>query len=809
MSKAYLDCTLDPKKRAQALLEEMSLEEKVAQLTGVFPFDEEYNNFEEIAAKVPHGIGEVSTLEMRRMETLEEVVAWQRKVQQIVMENSEHHIPAIFHMEGLCGPFIQDSTSFPSGIGRGSSFDPKLEEQIAEIVSRQEAACGITHILAPVLDISRDSRMGRQGETYGEDPALASAMGAAYVRGVQKNETAGRKPESVAKHFLAFHNSNGGIHGAVSDTPPRLLEEIYGKPFQAAIQESKLSGIMPCYCTINGEPASASYGLLTKLLREEMGFDGLCVSDYGAVGNTHGSQHVGETPEEAGLLCLKAGMDIELPNPCGFGEKFQELFREKRADIHLLDQAVLRVLTSKFRMGLLEHPFALQGEELKKVFLCETDREVSLQSAKESLVLLKNNGVLPIKNTVKKIAVIGPHADSARKFFGGYTHMCMMESTYAIANSIAGVSGVKNADPEEITTVPGTNIQSDETEEFDKILKRQKPECKSLLEELKAKLPNVEIQYSYGYYIAGEDDQYYDEALKLVKEADLVLLTLGGKHGTCSMSSMGEGVDGSNINLPKGQDEFIKKAAAFGKPMVGVHFDGRPISSNVADQYLDAILEAWNPSETGAEAVVNVLLGDYNPGGKMPVTTAYHAGQIPIYYNHQYSSCWHQVGSIGFTNYVDLPHTPRYCFGHGLSYTQFSYSNLTLSQKEIEPFGTIEIKVDIENVGTRTGDEVVQLYIGDLYASMARPVKELAGFDRITLQPKEKKTVVFQLKASQMAFLDTDMRWKIEKGSFSVEVGSSSEDIRLKDTYQVIEDGWLEGKNRGFYAQATVQGGSI
>lgn len=809
MSKAYLDCTLDPKKRAQALLEEMSLEEKVAQLTGVFPFDEEYNNFEEIAAKVPHGIGEVSTLEMRRMETLEEVVAWQRKVQQIVMENSEHHIPAIFHMEGLCGPFIQDSTSFPSGIGRGSSFDPKLEEQIAEIVSRQEAACGITHILAPVLDISRDSRMGRQGETYGEDPALASAMGAAYVRGVQKNETAGRKPESVAKHFLAFHNSNGGIHGAVSDTPPRLLEEIYGKPFQAAIQESKLSGVMPCYCTINGEPASASYGLLTKLLREKMGFDGLCVSDYGAVGNTHGSQHVGETPEEAGLLCLKAGMDIELPNSCGFGEKFQELFREKRADIHLLDQAVLRVLTSKFRMGLFEHPFALQGEELKKVFLCETDREVSLQSAKESLVLLKNNGVLPIKNTVKKIAVIGPHADSARKFFGGYTHMCMMESTYAIANSIAGVSGVKNADPEEITTVPGTNIQSDETEEFDKILKRQKPECKSLLEELKAKLPNVEIQYSYGYYIAGGEDRYYDEALKLVKEADLVLLTLGGKHGTCSMSSMGEGVDGSNINLPKGQDEFIKKAAAFGKPMVGVHFDGRPISSNVADQYLDAILEAWNPSETGAEAVVSVLLGDYNPGGKMPVTTAYHAGQIPIYYNHQYNSCWHQVGSIGFTNYVDLPHTPRYCFGHGLSYTQFSYSNLTLSQKEIEPFGTIEIKVDIENVGTRTGDEVVQLYIGDLYASMARPVKELAGFDRITLQPKEKKTVVFQLKASQMAFLDTDMRWKIEKGSFSVEVGSSSEDIRLKDTYQVIEDGWLEGKNRGFYAQATVQGGSI
>lgn len=705
-------------------------------------------------------------------------------------------------MEGLCGPFIQDSTSFPAGIGRGAGFDPEVEEKIAEIVSRQEAACGITHILAPVLDISRDSRMGRQGETYGEDPALASAMGAAYTKGIQKKETAGRKTESVAKHFLAFHNSNGGIHGAVSDTPPRLLEEIYGKPFQAAIQESDLLGIMPCYCTVNGEPVSASYGLLTKLLRDEMGFQGLCISDYGAVGNTHGSQHVGETLEDAGLLCLKAGMDMELPNPSGFGEKFLEKFRTGKADISALNRAVLRVLTAKFRMGLFEHPFSLQGEELKGVFSQKTDREVSLQSAKESLVLLKNNGVLPIGSDVKKIAVIGPHADCARKFFGGYTHMCMMESTYAIANSIAGVSGVKVAKPEEIKTVPGTNIQSDETEEFDQILRRQKPDCRSLLEELREKLPDVEVSYSYGYYIAGEDESHFEEALEKIKEADLVILTLGGKHGTCSMSSMGEGVDGSNINLPKGQDEFIKRAAAFGKPMVGVHFDGRPISSDIADKYLDGILEAWSPAETGAEAVVSVLLGEYNPGGKMPVTTAYHAGQIPVYYNHQYNSCWDQVGSIGFANYVDLPHTPRYCFGHGLSYTQFSYSDLKLSKKEIGPFETIEIRVDVENVGSRVGDEVVQLYLRDLYASMARPVKELAGFKRITLEPGEKQTVIFEVKASQMAFLDMNMQWKVEKGTFLVEVGSSSQDIRLKDEYKVTEDGWLEGTDRGFYAKA-------
>ena len=533
-----------------------------------------------------------------------------------------------------------------------------------------------------------------------------------------------------------------------------------------------------------------------------MGFQGLCISDYGAVGNTHGSQHVGETLEDAGMLCLKAGMDMELPNPSGFGEKFLEKFRTGKADISVLNRAVLRVLTAKFRMGLFEHPFSLHGEELKGVFSQKTDREVSLQSAKESLVLLKNNGVLPIGSDVKKIAVIGPHADCARKFFGGYTHMCMMESTYAIANSIAGVSGVKVAKPEEIKTVPGTNIQSDETEEFDQILRRQKPDCRSLLEELREKLPDVEVSYSYGYYIAGEDESHFEEALEKIKEADLVILTLGGKHGTCSMSSMGEGVDGSNINLPKGQDEFIKRAAAFGKPMVGVHFDGRPISSDIADKYLDGILEAWSPAETGAEAVVSVLLGEYNPGGKMPVTTAYHAGQIPVYYNHQYNSCWDQVGSIGFANYVDLPHTPRYCFGHGLSYTQFSYSDLKLSKKEIGPFETIEIRVDVENVGSRAGDEVVQLYLRDLYASMARPVKELAGFKRITLEPGEKQTVIFEVKASQMAFLDMNMQWKVEKGTFLVEVGSSSQDIRLKDEYKVTEDGWLEGTDRGFYAKA-------
>lgn len=806
MSKRYKDSNLQPEERAKALLGELSLEEKMAQVNTVFPFSDVYQDYEWISSQTPYGIGEVSTLEMRRIETLEDAAVWQRRVQEIVMENSPHQIPAIFHMEGLCGAFIQDCTSFPAGIGRGAGFDPKLEEEIAEIVSRQEAACGVTHVLAPVLDISRDSRLGRQGETYGEDSVLASALGTAYTRGIQKQETAGRKTESVAKHFLAFHNSQGGIHGTHSDTPKRLLQEIYGKPFQAAITEADLKGIMPSYNSIDGEPMSASETCLNKLLREKMGFNGVCVSDYGAIGNVHQVQHVGESEADAGLLCMEAGMDVEMPSSMGYGEALKQRFASGKADIELLNRAVLRVLTAKFRMGLFEHPYALQGEELKETVCQISDREVSLRSARESIVLLKNeNQTLPLKRHVKKIALIGPHAAYARKMFGGYTHLCMMESVYAAANSIAGVSGVVQKDPNQIQTVAGTQIQSDETEELDEILHRQKPGCKSLLEELWERLPEKEILYAYGYPIAGSDTSFFQEAYQAVQEADVVILTLGGKHGTCSMASMGEGVDASNINIALCQDAFIRLAAEQGKPLIGVHFDGRPISSDVADQYLDAIVEAWSPAETGAQAVVDVLIGEYNPGGKLPVSVAYHAGQIPIYYNHPYGSAWHQGESIGFVNYVDLPHTPRYCFGHGLSYTKFQYGDLTISAEEIRPDENVKITVSVKNIGDYAGDEVVQLYLSDRYACMTRPVKELVGFRRLHLQPGETRHITFDVHPSQMAFLDKDMRWKVEKGAFDVEIGNSSQDIRMSGTFSISEDLWIEGSKRSFYAKAEVE----
>lgn len=793
--KEYMNAALTPRKRAELLLKEMNLDEKMAQLVGVFAIK---GAEDRMAPFFKHGIGQISSLEFRSCDSLEEVAAWQRQLQTIVMEASRLHIPAVFHMEGLCGPLMQDTTTFPSGVARGSSFDPALEKKIGETVSRQEAAVGITQILAPVLDISRDSRMGRQCEPYGEDPTLAAAMGAAYTRGIQETETAGRTPDASAKHFFGFHNSAGAIHGAHVDAADRLLLEIYGKPFQAAITEAGLKGVMPCYGSLNGLPIHASKHYLNGILRGEMGFEGVTVSDYGGASNAHEYQGIGETMGDAGLRCLAAGLDVELPMPKAYADELKQKFADGEADMALLDKVVTRVLEAKFRMGLFEHPFALEGEELDKTVHHTEDEQLAAQSAREALVLLKNDGALPLTGKEKTIAIIGPAAANARYYFGGYTHLSMVEAKHAARNSMAGVNGngVKN----EVRFVPGTSVEDDENEEFAGVLTKLKPQCKNLFQVLTEKLPDTRILYAPGYHKAGADESLFPEALEIARQADVILLTLGGKNGSGSIATMGEGVDGTNINLPACQDAFIREVKKLGKPMIGIHFDGRPISSDTADEGLNAILECWNPAVYTAEAVTDALLGKLNPSGKMPLSTARCAGQIPVYYNHPNGSMWTQAPSIGFTDYVDCPHRPRYCFGHGLSYTEFEYSDLILDKKETKPFEAVNISLKVKNTGACSGTEIVQLYVKDVHASMTRPQKELQGFARVTLQPGEEKEVSFPLQPSQMAFLDEDMRWKIEKGEFEVQLGSSSEDIRLTDSFRATENAWLAGRTRAFYA---------
>lgn len=800
----YLDKTLSPSERAADLLPRLSLEEKFAQTLCVW-MDSEVGPLglqisEETKQRCRNGMGAVSTLNMRTMTDHEQIAQAQITLQKHIMEQSEHHIPAIFHMEGLCGAFIQNAVSFPCGIARASSFDPELERKIGAIVARQERCFGITHTFAPVLDINRDARLGRQGETYGEDPTLAAALGTAYTAGVQHGQTEGLRSDAVAKHFLGFHNSEGGIHGAASNTPRRLMTEIYGKPFQAAITKAGLRGVMPCYCTFDGEAASVSKTLLAKQLRQEMGFNGLVVADYGAISNTHRFQRMFESYTEAGRRAMEAGMDMELPQQECFSDELREQLRTGEAPMEMLDSAVLRILEAKFRMGLFERPFALTGETLKQEFSRGEDRAVTLKSAEESLVLLKNTGVLPLRGSLRKIAIIGPHADNPRSFFGGYTHLSMAEATRAAANSLAGVGDQGGKKEHAVKLIPGTQIQSDETPAFEELRRQYIPSCKSLYQQLKAVFSQSEVVYSYGYPVAGNDESHFDAALRAMEGADLVILTLGGKHGSCSVASMGEGVDTADINLPACQDSFLRQAAQMKIPLVGIHFNGRAISSDTADEVLDAIIEAWSPAECGAEAIVNVLTGKVNPSGRLPVSVAYHAGQLPLYYNHPNGSSWHQGESIGFANYVDLPHTPRYYFGHGLSYTSFSYRDLTLSSQALSPKETVSIGLTVKNTGAYAGTEIVQLYVRDCYASMVRPCMELAGFRRVSMAPGEEQYIEFNLSASQLAFLDLDYRWKIEKGDIDLLLGASSADIRLRGQVRITEDAWISGSDRAFWA---------
>ncbi|WP_066285304.1 glycoside hydrolase family 3 N-terminal domain-containing protein [Arthrobacter sp. B6] len=794
----WMDEQLTAGERAHLLLAELSLDEKMAQVSCYFPTD--ITQTDDFLQRFPRGIGEVSCLEVRSALTLDEVTAFQHRVQAAAMEGSGHAIPAIFHMEGLCGAYLPGATSFPSGLGRAASWDIDLEHRIGEIVGRQERALGMTHTLAPVLDVSRDPRMGRQGETYGEDPSLAAALGVEYTRGLQGEDAAGRRTEAVAKHFVGSHHTEGGIHGAHCNVPDRTLMEVYGKPFQAAITLAGLRGVMPSYNSVAGEPVSASKRLLATLLREQMGFDGMVVSDYGAVGNLHTVQRVAQSPAHAGLAALRAGMDVELHVPQGFGSELREWFAAGRADVALLDRAVHQVLAAKFRMGLFEHPFAPDPNERDNTFRSAADSTVALQSARESIVLLHNDGALPLQPGIRKLAVIGCHAASARFFFGGYTHYSMAEGKLAVNSSMAGLA-TPSDDLETITnTVPGTTIEASDDKAFEALLEQQQPGIRSLLDELRVRMPDTEVNWAYGYPFAGDDDSGHDEAIAAAERADVVLLTLGGKHGTASIASMGEGIDATNINLPPCQEDLIAKLARLGKPVIGVHLDGRPVSSDAADTHLSALLEAWSPAEAGAEAIVDVLTGTHGPSGRLPVSIARNAGQVPVYYNHPHGSAWHQGESIGFPDYVDAPHTPRYPFGHGLSYTRFAYTDLTLSRHRVEAGDTIDITVTVTNDGVSPGTDVVQLYVSDTFASVSRPVLELAGFRRVTLEPRQQARVVFQLDVSQLAFLDTDMRWRVEAGEIDVIVGASSEDLRLKDTVVIGSDALVDGRTRGFYA---------
>lgn len=791
----YKDSSKSIEKRVTDLLLRMSLKQKIAQLQCIFSVYIGHAEFRDI---VSDGVGEVAF--GYQMDSPEKNADYIESLQRYLMEGTELGIPAIIHMEALSGGVMSEMTLFPSPIGLAAAWDPEGIRKMAELIRKQVMAVGVRKVLSPLADIARDPRWGRIGETFGEDPVLCSAMVTACIKGLQGKDL-NEGVSACAKHFLGYGLSEGGLNQTHNPVTTRELREVYAKPFQAAITESDLTTLMAQYGSIDGEMVTASESLLYKLLRKEMKFKGVVVSDYMAI-NRMVAMKVAGGLGEAGIAALKAGLDVEYPTPAGF--KTDILIKAVDKGIveeKMIDRSVKRVLRQKFKLGLFENPYP-RRENFKKYFYNTENDMMSFELAQKSIVLIKNDGVLPLSKKIKKIAVIGPHADSIRLLFGNYSYPAMVETV------LDPNVNVENAEGSESSSVsagkvaekyPGSNtiVQNPMIED---ILRSMLEKSKTILQAIQKNCKNAEVLYAKGCDIAGNDIRGFDLAVKIAESADVVILALGGKHGWGQMATIGESLDSMSIGLPGVQEALVKKVYSAGKPTVVLHLDGRPLSSEFIAEKCHAVLECWSPSILGGQAIASVLFGDFNPSGKLPVTVARNAGQIPIYYNHVNGSSYHNHNIFKHEPmYVDGPETPLFYFGHGLSYTRFEYSNLKLNER-LEGDGELTVSVDICNVGQRDGTEVVQLYISDELCSLLRPNKELAGFKRVLLKVKEKKTVTFMIRASQMAFLDSRMKWKVESGEMTVMVGASSEDIRLKGTFYIANDVYVNGAKRGFFA---------
>ena len=613
-------------------------------------------------------------------------------------------------------------TVFPIPLGETASWDLAAVELAASIAAAEARSAGVAWTFAPMVDISRDPRWGRVMESAGEDTFLGSLMAQARVRGFQGADmSASNRVMACAKHFAAYGAAEGGRDYNSVDMSERTLREIYLPPFKAA-KDAGAGSFMTSFNDLNGLPATANPFLLRQILRDEWKFDGLVVSDYTAVKEliAHG---LAADEAEAAMYALNAGTDMEMVSRF-YNLHGERLLKEKKISMQTVDNAVRNVLRVKFRLGLFEKPFSdeqLEKATIKKPVYLQAAREV----AAKSFVLLKNEReTLPINKNFKKIAVIGALAEDK-------------------ANTLDWWAGDGKAE-DSVTILEGV---------------RQKVGT------------SARIRFEKGCELNCDSDKDFDKAADAAKDSDFTILVVGETR-----EISGEAASRSNLDLPGRQLDLVKAIHQTGKPYAVVLKNGRPLTINWLAENSPAILETWHSGTMGGAAVADVLFGDANPGGKLPVTFPRNVGQIPLFYNYKATGRPLEPENRYTSKYLDVPNTPLYPFGFGLSYTQFRLSNLRLDNTDIRPNGNVRVSVDIENVGRRAGDEVVQLYIRDSASSITRPVKELKGFQKITLQPGGKRSLTFTLKPEHLGFLDKNLRFTVEPGEFKVFVGNSSED---------------------------------
>lgn len=644
-----------------------------------------------------------------------------RRLQEMAVNNTRLRIPLIFGYDVVHG----HQTIFPMPIGEAASWDMKAIENAARIAAVEASAQGLHWTFAPMTDIARDPRWGRIAEGAGEDPYLASMIARARVRGFQGDDLSKHNTlAACVKHFAAYGAAQAGREYHSVDMSENMLREVYLPPYKAAVEEGAVS-VMTAFNDLNGVPATASHFLLTQILRDEWNFDGFVVTDYTSIMELipHG---VASNEFDASGLAIKAGVDMDMQ--AGYYQAaLAQLVEQKKIDEELINIAVKRILKVKYQLGLFDDPYRYCSEEREQTEIMTPEfLESTRDMARKSFVLLKNeNNLLPLKKDLKTIAVIGPLADSKRDMIGSWT---------------AAGDGSKAV---------------------------------TLLEGLKARLPGTNLIFAKGCEIEGTLKDGFAEAIAAAMQSEVVILAIGEAHW---MS--GEAASRSDIGLPGVQQELVEALHKTGKPIVVVLINGRPLTINWIDANIPAILEAWFPGTQGGHAIANVLFGDYNPSGKLPVTFPKNVGQIPIYYSMKNTGRPFDPKSKYTSHYLDVSNDPLYVFGYGLSYTTFEYSEIELSNQSISENETLEVSVEVTNTGKVAGEEVVQLYIQDVVASLTRPVKELKGFEKIMLEPGQTATVSFTIKPADLAFYDQDMHFTAEKGEFRVYIGGNSRDTK-------------------------------
>jgi beta-glucosidase len=769
----YADPSRSVNERVEDLLSKMTLDEKIAQLGAVrFPDLISGERFDEdrALAVMPHGIGQVTrigaTTGLHPAQSAELV----NQIQKLAVERTRLGVPVIVHEESLAGYCARDATVFPQAFGLACTWDPELVEQVAGAVRDQLLAVGARQSLAPVLDVARDPRWGRLEETYGEDPVLVGTLGTAYVRGMQTADLS-RGVLATGKHFLAHALSEGGRNHAPVQLGPRELREVYAEPFAAAIRDAGLGSVMSSYSAVDGLPGSGSEEILTELLRNELGFDGLVVADYFAVDLLRTYHRVAKDKEQAAVKALTAGLDLELPGLDCFGGPLKAAVAAGRVPMDAVDRAARRVLAAKVKLGLFEAPYVDPGRA-KEVFARQANVELARRAALESIVLLKNDGVLPLKPQLGTVAVVGPTADDVRLLQGDY-HYPSHNEPLLMRLAEPGSDG-KEAPPELIYLPSGEGAFQPGWYYTDHV---------TPLEGLRRALgPGVKVRYAKGCEVTGDDRSGFRAAVNAAASAEVAIVVLGGRSGLSKCSTVGEGRDAASLRLTGVQEELVEAVAGTGVPTVVFVMSGRAHVLTEVAARASALLMASPLGQEGGHAFASVLMGTSSPQGRLAASLPRATGQVPLYHSHRSGG----AKAMFYGDYTDASHTPLYPFGHGLSYTSFEYSGVSVEASSTELVVSASLKVT--NTGDREGTEVVQLYVSDLVASVARPERALVGFARVRLRPAEAATVTFTVHPSRLAFYDDKMRFVVEPGEFCFAVGSSARDVRCEQVVELSGD---------------------